>query len=290
MGLRLKFNMVLLITFLVGIALAAVLILPVIRDNARWATMQSARIMMESALAIRGYTADQIEPLLSPLIEDQFLPHIVPSYAAQTNFQALRARFPEYTYKEAALNPTNLADRATDWEADIIRAFRTDPSLDELSLVRETPTGQSLVLARPLPVTSQTCLVCHGVVEDAPPSMIAMYGSQNGFGWELGDVVAAQVVSVPMAVPTDRAWTTFLSLMGAMGAVLVMVGIALNLLLNRLVIRPVVRIARMAEDVSLGKDGVPEYRHSTKDEIGTLAASFTRMRRSLESAMKLLND
>ena len=124
MGLRLKFNLVLLGTFLIGIAIAAGLLLPMIRDNARASVMESARIMMESALAIRGYTASQIRPLLEPLMEDRFLPHSVPSFAAQTNFQALRDRFPEYSYKEPALNPTNLADRATDWEADIINAFR----------------------------------------------------------------------------------------------------------------------------------------------------------------------
>ncbi|MCB9960190.1 MAG: DUF3365 domain-containing protein [Rhodospirillaceae bacterium] len=290
MGLRLKFNLVLLGTFLIGIAIAAGLLLPMIRDNARASVMESARIMMESALAIRGYTASQIRPLLEPLMEDRFLPHSVPSFAAQTNFQALRDRFPEYTYKEPALNPTNLADRATDWEADIIHAFRNDPTLDEISLVRDTPTGQSMVLARPITASSQACLVCHSVPENAPPTMIDMYGSQNGFGWTLGDVIAAQVVSVPMTLPMSRAWTTFASLMGALALVFLLVGVGLNLLLNRVVIRPVVRIARMAEEVSLGRSDVPEYRHKARDEIGILATSFNRMRRSLESAMKLLND
>ena len=40
------------------------------------------------------------------------------------DIRAVRADHPDYTYKEAALNPTNPADRALDWEADFINNFR----------------------------------------------------------------------------------------------------------------------------------------------------------------------
>jgi hypothetical protein len=54
-------------------------------------------------------------------------------------------------YKEAALNPTNPRDRAVDWEADIINTFRNHPgAAKELVGERDTPTGRSLYLARPI--------------------------------------------------------------------------------------------------------------------------------------------
>jgi protein-histidine pros-kinase len=65
---------------------------------------------------------------------------------------------------------------------------------------------------------------------------------------------------------------------------------ALNVLLRMMVVRPVTAIARMADDVSLGKVDVPEYVPKGKDEIASLAESFNRMRRSLANAMKLLGD
>ena len=280
MGLRLKFNLVLVACFAVGLAVVAGLSLPLMQQNARSSVMESARIMMESASAIRGYTSDQIQPLLEPLMVDQFLPHSVPSYAAQTNFLALRAAFPEYSYKEAALNPTNLADRATDWEADIIRTFRNDRARTELTLVRDTPTGQSLVLARPLEVTETACLACHGNVADAPPAMLAIYGTGNGFGWQVGEVIGAQVVSVPMAVAQERAWMLFGTLIGAMAAVFLVIGLLLNIVLGRMVLRPVDRIARMADAASQGRGTAAEIRHPTRDEIGRLAAAVDRLRRA----------
>jgi protein-histidine pros-kinase len=40
--------------------------------------------------------------------------------------------------------------------------------------------------------------------------------------------------------------------------------------------------------VSLGEAGVEEYEKKGSDEISVLSAAFNRMRRSLDSAMKML--
>ena len=123
MGLKAKFNMVMLLAFIGGLGLAAALSWRIVHDNVRREVLLEARIMMAEASAIRDYTANEIEPLLADQIKTRFLPHTVPSWAAQTNLRAMAAQFPDYTYKEAALNPTNPADRATDWESGIIGQF-----------------------------------------------------------------------------------------------------------------------------------------------------------------------
>lgn len=35
----------------------------------------------------------------------------------------MRKSYPDYSYREATLKPTNLMDRANDWETDIISAI-----------------------------------------------------------------------------------------------------------------------------------------------------------------------
>ena len=57
------------------------------------------------------------------------------------------------------------------------------------SLVRDTPRGKYLTLSRPLKVGSAACLT----PDAAPPTMVALYGSQNGFGWKQGETIGAQV-------------------------------------------------------------------------------------------------
>ncbi len=105
----------------------------VLHKHAREEVLTHAGMMMEAALAIRGYTVKEIRPLLTLQMKRDFLPQSVPSYAATQNFNSVRENHPEYTYKEAALNPTNPRDQATDWEADIIQAFRNDAEITELS-------------------------------------------------------------------------------------------------------------------------------------------------------------
>jgi protein-histidine pros-kinase len=169
MGLKAKFNLVMLLAFLVGLALAAVLSWQIVHENARREVVQQAAVMMAQASAIRDYTAKEIGPLLAGQIKVRFLPHTVPSWAAQTNLRALAAQFPDYTYKEAALNPTNPADRATDWESGIIAEFARDPSLTSFTSTRDSPTGPILSISRPIRITDKDCLTCHSTPSAARP-------------------------------------------------------------------------------------------------------------------------
>ncbi len=289
-GLRVKFNAALLFAFAVGLALAAWLSNRVLRDNARQEVLQEARIMMESALSARAYTAQHVKPLLEDQLAERFLPETVSAYAATNIFLSLRTQFPEYTYKEAALNPRNPANRATDWEADLVNEFRNHHDRRELAVVRDTPTGQLLHLARPLVVSEESCLGCHSTPERAPATMIAKYGSANGFGWQLHEVVAAQVVTVPMSVPMARARDALATFVLLLAGVFALVLVLLNVLLHFTVIRPVVRMAAIANDVSMGREGAADEVLHGSDEIASLSRSFHRMRVSLEKAMAMLDE
>ena len=205
MRLLLKANVVLVIVFLVVLAISYFGARQLLLDNARLEIQGNARIMMESATAVRTYTATQVAPLLNSQMHAQFLPQSVPSYSATEYFNNLHAHFPKYAYKEATLNPTNPRDRAVDWEVDIVNHFRENASTRELMGEREGVTGRSVYLARPLQITDPTCLACHSSVEAAPQTLIDRYGNANGFGWHLQDVVGAQIVSVPFEVPLQHA-------------------------------------------------------------------------------------
>jgi protein-histidine pros-kinase len=203
-GLRAKFNLLLLAIAIAGVGLFALAAEPLVNAVAREEVLQSSRIMMESAAGARKYTSEQIAPILKPQIGQHFYPQSVSAYAAKRNFDVIHAKFPDYAYREAALNPTNPQDRATDWEADIINDFRSHPNKEEDSFVRSTATGPMLELARPL-VNKPACMECHSTAASAPASMIALYGNENGFGWKPGEIIGAQIVSVPMSASQVRA-------------------------------------------------------------------------------------
>jgi len=200
MGLRAKFNLVMLAAFIIGMAGAGFVSYQVLQRNAREEILHTAGILMESAMAVRSYTVKEIRPLLSVQIKRDFLPQTVPAYAATTNIRNLREKYPEYTYKEATLNPTNPASRATDWESSIVDYFRNNQDKKEIVGEHDTATGPMLYIARPIQIKNQNCLRCHGKIDDAPSTMLARYGSANGFGWKMNEVVGSQIVSVPMSL------------------------------------------------------------------------------------------
>lgn len=288
MKLAAKFNLIILLAFLVGLAATGVLTYQVLQDNARRHVVESAGLMMSAAGGVRKYTVREIRPLLTAQMAHEFLPQSVPAYSATQAFEHLRQLHPEYVYKEATLNPTNLRDRATDWEADIINQFRNFADRTEIIGERDTPTGRSLYLARPIRITDAGCLVCHSTPDQAPPTLIERYGDDNGFGWQMDEVVGAQVVSVPMAVPIAEARRTFFTFMGTLAGIFVLIMIALNVMLRRVVIGPVTRMAGEADRLSKGDLAGGELDEASGDEIGTLARAFNRLRRSMEKALQML--
>jgi HAMP domain-containing protein len=288
-GLRTKFNLLMLAVAIIGAGLFALAAEPLVDAVAREEVLQSSRIMMESAAGARKYTSEQIAPILKPAIAHQFYPQSVSAYAAKRNFDVIHAKFPDFAYREAALNPTNPQDRATDWEADIINDFRAHPDKDETSLVRSTATGPMLELARPL-VNKTACMECHNTAETAPASMLALYGSANGFGWKPNEIIGAQIVSVPMAASAVRASHIRGLFVLPFLAFVALVFISVNILLNFVVVRPIERIAKTAEAISLGEMNIPEYQYRKPDQIGRLSASFNRMHRSLAEALRMLGE
>ena len=284
MKLILKFNLALLALFACGFAVSGYVSYRVLQANASDEILQNARVMMESALSARTYTITQVKPLLDTQQQYTFRPQTVPAYAATEQFNELRKKYPDFGYKEAALNPTNLRDRATDWEADIVNQFRQAPGRKELLGQRITPTGPSLYLARPIQITNAACLPCHSTVDAAPKTMIEAYGNANGFGWKLNEIIGAQIVSVPM----ERANRSLKVFLLSLAVVFLVTFVLLNVMLHTIVIRRITALSGLAEQVSLGNLDAGDFVATSRDEIGVLTGSLARMKASLVHVMKIL--
>jgi HAMP domain-containing protein len=291
MKLLAKFNLILGLVLGAGLAIAALFSQQLLQKNAREQVLWQARLMMEAMRAARDYTTKQVKPLLVNQQErEEFLPQTVPAFAATENFNYLQPKYPDYEYKEATLNPTNPRDRAVDWEADIIYSFRHHPGgAQELVGERDAPTGRSLYLARPIKAEAP-CLECHSEPSVAPAAMVRRYGSDNGFGWQPNEIVGAQIVALPMAVPTRMASQAFQTLVIYLAAVFVASLLLLDLLLLVTVVRPLRMLSTTADQISTGQMDMPELPVRGKDEISVLAGSFNRMRRSLDRALKMLGS
>jgi hypothetical protein len=141
MSLLLRVNLALIVAFAVGATIAGLACRTLLQRNAEHEIRAEAELMIDGALAARDYTASEVEPLLRA--------QSIPFYAATEHFLRLHENHPEYAYRAATLNPTNLRDRATEWQADIIERFRNDANAHEIrnrAAVRSSGVEQLLTL------------------------------------------------------------------------------------------------------------------------------------------------
>ncbi len=286
-----KFNLVFICVFVLALLVAGIVFNSLTQRNARVAVMRHAGIMMANALAVRKYTTQQIKPILPTERNNQFVAQTVPAFSAKATFQYLRASYPDYFYKEASQNPTDANDKATKWEEEILERFRKDPNLKEQVLTRSTPKGDYFYLSRPIRIADKACLQCHTTPALAPQSMVRKYGAKGGgYGWKMHDVVAAQIVSVPMSVPQTIARQIFITMTGALASVLIVTLVILNIMLRVIVVQPVTKLSGIADEISKGNLQVEDLPVKGADEIAGLTGSFNRMHRSLREAIKMLEE
>jgi HAMP domain-containing protein len=286
-----KFNLWLSIVFIVGSILTSSLLFQVLAKNAETEVANRAKLIVQTMNSVRDYTSSNIQPLLETRLEVEpaFIPETVPAFSATEVFQKLRKNpaYRSFFYKEATLNPTNLRDKVDSFETTLVERFRNEPATQELSGFQEQLGERFFYIARPLAIKKDSCLRCHSTPDRAPKSQIATYGSENGFGWKLGEIVAAQVISVPAEEVLNNAQDALKLIMGILLGVFGAILLTINYLLRRTVIRPIRKMVKNAEAVSLG-DMDAEFTHQSQDEIGLLATAFNRMKSSLQISINLL--
>ncbi|HEY9645339.1 MAG TPA: DUF3365 domain-containing protein, partial [Chroococcidiopsis sp.] len=251
-----KFTLLLLLVFIIGSSLGGAALSAVLQKRSQAQISAEGLMLMQTINAVREYTNQQIRPLLeSTLQPGQFVSEIVPSYSARQVFEGLHKN-PEYAdmlYKEAVINPTNPADEADEFEKGLVDQFRREPNTQEISGFRSLPGKRQVYFsARPIVVTEQSCLRCHSTPAAAPPEMLAIYGSDRGFGWQLDVPSGTQIVYVPANDVMQAAQRAFSSVMGIFVGVFSVAVVLINLLLKPTVLQPIQHLARVSQKLGAG--------------------------------------
>src|SRR3977135_4742549 len=93
MGLRPKFQLEMIKAFLIGLAVATFLAREITTEEAKRQMLNEATLIMRSGTAVRGYTQNEIRPLISEQMAVRFLPHSVPSWSAQSVIDKVQKDF-----------------------------------------------------------------------------------------------------------------------------------------------------------------------------------------------------
>ncbi|NJR72142.1 MAG: cell wall metabolism sensor histidine kinase WalK [Gammaproteobacteria bacterium] len=227
MGLRLKFNLILVAIFIAGFATVAVIAHRYLQTQAVDDAKRVANMMLDAA-AIANIDARIASGLGSRIIE-------------------MKVREFDASEPQSGV------------EGDAIRKLQSQQSQGQNAITDMfvTTTGQAkLVLVRQIRVADAVTRIRTAVIDYNNITMSA-----------------------------TLALTTFLS---SLGVVFLTLFIVLNILLDRLIVRPVAEMSAQADAVSVGNFSVPEFKPTNQDEISVLGIAFNRLRRSTEEAIKLL--
>ncbi len=247
MGLRTKLNLLLLIVGALGATLFWLASTHRLETLAKQEVEEKARIMMASAKGVRSYNAEKVAPIFEEKMKKDKKFHVeaVSAYVAKETFRRMhdilshKGEFTSYSYKERALNPTIPEETASDEERKVIEYFQNNAQNNRLGNPLEQEDvrdirgakGDELMISTPL-MAETPCLECHGVPGSAPLSMRETYGSEHGFRWKEGNIIGAQIVTVPLKVALDRATEIkklFLGMyLGVLGALWVALNVGLG--------------------------------------------------------------
>ncbi len=288
MQLVTKINLTMMATFAVGLAASSWYAYHLTQDNALRQVTEQAEILLDHSVALRNYTVKEIRPLTEGNQDkyEVFHPQTVPAYAATQVANIFKEKRPQYSYKEAVFNPTNVRDNAAPWEEKVINQFIDNPELNKIVGSRFVDKEKSLYIAHPIKITNPNCLECHSTPDRAPASMVAKYGDKNGFGWKLDEVIGTQMVIVPYTLPELIANQTFRSFITSTALIFFALFIVINIILHTVVIRPIRTMTEAAEKLAKGEIKAAKVHAYGNDEISTLGKSINKLRLILAKKLK----
>lgn len=239
-----------------------------------------AELTQKFDIAIRNYIGDKVRPMMKNLLKkDEFIPETMStSFVARNIFEEVNKAFPDYLIKFASDHPRNPNNTANSEELKLIEYFRNNPNAKEWTGFLNMSGKNYMVHCSPMRM-ARSCLQCHGRPEDAPASLSASYGKQNGFNYSLGDVVGLDLVGVPL----DRL-NTAITNEAVNQLIVMMIGISLLfgslLFMFRMIVGK--RLAALTEHFKkAAQQGdncmLAPIDLGDKDEIGILASSFNSL-------------
>ncbi len=236
-----------------------------------------ARLALEFNLAVRDYIADHVRPFAQSHTDaGDFVPETMStSFASREVFEQVSERFPGYILKFSSENPRNPKNRATPQELEVIHYFEENPDVEQWSGLIKLG-GIRYHADFHTRRMKQSCLQCHGEPGDAPPSLLARYGDQAGFHRQMGEVMALDMVAVPIDRFEQEAaaltWRNAIVVLVCLAVLLGVVYVAFHFQVRR-------RLAAIArhfhESLEQGQYGrVAPIRKLADDEIGQMVDGF----------------
>lgn len=289
LNLRTRFTAIVLFVLIFSLPIITTATYYVLKNNAIEQILTQANILTSIMEATRSYVVKFTTPIFERELPGKFIVEGMADSFVNYEIQAeMSKKHKDYSYKEAAINPLNLRNKADRFEADIINLFRENNELKgEWRGFIKKPTGEFYAVLKPITVRDQSCLSCHGDPDLAPEEVTAKFGNKHGYGWKVGEIIAVDAIYVPSEVPIKKARETTAIFIIIYIVFFLLLLLTINWLILRSIIQPIENLVQVADEISKG-NLEKEFEVKNEDEIKLLAEAFSRMKISIVKAMEMM--
>ena len=237
---------------------------------------RETEIFIGTADATRKYVKDVLRPTMTEVLPSgSFIPHAMSTtFVGREIMNRLQERFPDFKYKRAASNPMNPVNQADAFELEKLKWFENQKDAKEWhGLIKKN--NRSFYARFRAIKAEMDCLVCHGLPEQAPEAVKKLYGTTSGYNYEVGEIVAADTIYIPVDVSFVRikeaAWLAFLV---ALVSLFSLIGL-FYLLFNRTVVSELKGLLSKFHHITDHPENSAEIlNNATEDEFEQITSAF----------------
>lgn len=248
-----------------------------------------AELLMTSIEANRLYVQEVLRPKMYELLDDEtfVVEAMSSSFISRSVMEKARLAHDEFSYRRVAIDARNPHYEANNLEIKMIQRFRSNPKLTRVQGIYDYKGEKHFMRFTPEHF-SVSCLHCHGEPEDAPETILEMYGTR-GFHRVPGEIHGVSSVALPVGTSLLKIKeSAFAMFMAGIPLVLLLYAI-ISLFFNRFIVQNLHGLLDIfrstlktdkAFDLTLdqGKDEI----HELNDAAHTIAKRLQESREQLE--------
>lgn len=268
----------LLAAYLAAAGAAVVLVNLHDRALAREDALRRAQLLVARNLAVHRYVNRELKPALVDAMEAAAAPRrfdprwMSSGYFVRRIDELAREEGEggeEHQVRETAIDARTPSSEADPYERAFIQDARRDPELEVRTAVRVLAGRPYLELLHRGDRIEVSCLRCHSAPAAAPSGLVERYGAARAFGRQVGQLVSAVSVRVPLEGAYAAANAASLRLSLALLAVLATL-FGVQLALERSLLAAPARLA--------GEEGAGSAAERGRDDPRSAAAGAARER------------
>ncbi len=287
-GLQVQFQIALGTIFLLFCGLTAWLIYAHEKNHIEQEALNKSRIVLAAVESTQAYVQGILRPKMYEVVgRDAFIMEAMStSFVSRAVMDKFHESMPMYRYRRVALKARNPVSAPTPVEREMIEYFQKHPLEKHWQGIREIGGTSGFLDAQPVFMTA-SCLNCHGRPEDAPPSLIRMYGDKRGFGYRENQLAGITVVSIPVQDALAKIRGKAFSVFCATLVMLIFMYVLISFLFNRMVVHS------LRDLLGIFRRGLMDDREiallteaSSKNEIHELSEAARELTAHLQKARR----